>query len=109
MSRGGNRNPTGKGGFRPGASGNPGGKSAAAIEAAEKLGDWLRSEEVATAGRDAYLLLLRDGNPVIVKDYMDRTAGKASERIEIEHNLGDMTDEQLQARFDALVAKKDES
>jgi hypothetical protein len=102
-------NPTGKGGFQRGRSGNPSGRSTEEVAAAKALAAWLRSEEVSKAGKDAYLDLLKDRNPVIVKDYVDRVAGKAPERVEIEHNLGDMTDEQLQARFDALVAKKDES
>lgn len=62
---------------------NPGGLTKDAKQAAEALNAWLRSDEVSTVGKGAYLDLLRDGNPVIAKDFMDRVAGKARDVVEV--------------------------
>lgn len=72
-------NPTGKGGFKKGQSGNPGGRTSEEIAAAKALNAALRGDDFQREAKDAYLQLLRERNPVIVKDYMDRVAGKARE------------------------------
>lgn len=76
-------NPTGKGGFKTGQSGNPGGRSTEEIAAAKALNAALRGEDFQKEAKDAYLQLLKDRNPVIVKDYFDRTAGKARDMVEV--------------------------
>ena len=43
---------------------------------------WLSGEETSELARNAYAELLRQLNPLIVKDAMDRIAGKPVERVE---------------------------
>lgn len=76
-------NPGGKGGFKKGQSGNPGGRTAEEVAAAKAINSVLRGEDFQDAAKTAYLRLLREANPVIVKDYMDRVGGKAVDRVEV--------------------------
>lgn len=76
-------NPDGKGGFKKGQSGNPGGRTSEEIAAAKALNAALRGDDFQREAKDAYMQLLKERNPVIVKDYMDRVAGKAREMLEV--------------------------
>jgi hypothetical protein len=66
-----------------GGSLNPGGLSSEHREVAEKLSSALRKADFQKAWKVAYLALLKDANPVIVKDYADRLMGKAKELVEV--------------------------
>lgn len=102
-----NRNPTGKGGFKKGQSGNPLGRSAEEVQAAAALNKALREPGMMKAGLAAYKSLLEEQNPVIVKDFVDRVAGKAREIVEVSgpegSPLSGMTTEELRA---FVVAKR---
>lgn len=69
-------NPTGIGGPKQGEARNPSGISVAQREAREEVREWLAKPETREAGKSAYLRLLGTDNPLIVKDFMDRVAGK---------------------------------
>ena len=62
---------------------NAGGMTSAAREARDAMGLWLCAEPQVETGKAAYLSLLQEGNPVIVKDFMDRVAGKVKEHVEV--------------------------
>ena len=70
-------NPTGKGGVKKGEVRNPSGLSSEERQARDWVRRQLASQETREAGMAAYLELLRAKNPLIVKDFMDRLAGKA--------------------------------
>ena len=72
-----------KGRLMAGHTANPGGVSAAQCAARDALGLWLCADAQLEKGKAAYLQLLEEGNPVIVKDFMDRVAGKVKESISI--------------------------
>lgn len=95
------RNPTGKGGFRAGQSGNPSGRSAEEVAAAKALNAALRADDMRVVGLKAYRELLEQRNPVIVKDFVDRVAGKAREIVEVSgpegSPLSGLTTEELRA------------
>ena len=62
---------------------NGGGLTEVQRAARDVLGMWLCEEPQIECGKESYLRLLREGNPVIVKDYMDRVAGKVKEHLEV--------------------------
>lgn len=65
-----------------GGTPNPGGITKEQRAARDALNLWLCAEPQMEKGRAAYLRCLEDGNPVIVKDYMDRVAGKVKDVVE---------------------------
>lgn len=76
-----------------GGTPNPGGLTSAQRQARDALNLWLCDEPQLTAGKTAYLQLLKGDadnppNPVIVKDFMDRVAGKVKERVSLEDEDG---------------------
>ncbi len=89
--------------FAKGQSGNPGGMPKDARAAADALNAWLRSDAVADEGKEAYLALLEDRNPIITKDFMDRVAGKARDVVLLE----DATDPLKKVPTEKLVAALD--
>lgn len=67
---------------------NPGGITKEQRAARDALNRWLCESPQVEAGKTAYLTLLKGNgdtppNPVIVKDFMDRVAGKVKERLEL--------------------------
>jgi hypothetical protein len=69
-------------------SANPGGMTTEARAARDAMNLWLCAEPQIEAGKSAYLELLvgdvdTPPNPVIVKDFMDRVAGKVKEQVEL--------------------------
>lgn len=62
---------------------NPGGMTTQQRQARDALNRWLCEEPQIARGKEAYLRLLDEGNPVIVKDFMDRVAGKVKEHVEV--------------------------
>jgi hypothetical protein len=66
---------------------NPGGLNADERAARDAIRAVLATPEMREAGLAAYKRCLAADNPVIVKDYMDRVAGKVKEHIEV--NGGD--------------------
>ena len=62
---------------------NAGGQTDVQRQARDALNLWLCAEPQLVKGKEAYLRLLDEGNPVIVKDYMDRVAGKVKEHVEV--------------------------
>lgn len=72
-----------KGRILPGSTGNAGGLTPEQRQARDALGKWLCDAEQVCAGKAAYLRLLEADNPVIVKDFMDRIAGKVKEQLEL--------------------------
>ena len=62
---------------------NGGGLSPEQRRARDALNQWLCDEPQVEKGKAAYLHLLDEGNPVIVKDFMDRVAGKVKEHVEV--------------------------
>jgi hypothetical protein len=69
--------------FKPGVSGNPGGLTALEREARDAIRQALAEPEMRQIGLSAYKHLLEEGNPLIVKDFVDRVAGKVKERVEV--------------------------
>ena len=67
---------------------NPGGLTKEQRAARDALNRWLCEEPQLVRGKEAYLRLLDEGNPVIVKDFMDRVAGKAKEHVEVSGGEG---------------------
>ena len=84
-----------------GGAANPGGMTKEQREARDAIRTWLSSEEMREEGKAAYLRLLKADNPVIVKDFMDRLAGKVKEHVEVTGDgpsvLTGLTREQLLA------------
>lgn len=68
--------------FGPGKKGNPGGMSLLEREARDVVRQAL-SGPLRAVGLAAYQRLLESDNPLIVKDFMDRVAGKVKERVEL--------------------------
>lgn len=67
---------------------NAGGMTVEARAARDAMQLWLCAEPQIEAGKTAYLRLLEGDtetppNPVIVKDFMDRVAGKVKEHVEV--------------------------
>lgn len=71
-----------KGRIKSGAA-NPGGMTWEQRQARDALNLWLCADAQVARGKEAYLRLLDEGNPVIVKDFMDRVAGKVKESVEV--------------------------
>src|SRR5262245_2645402 len=65
---------------RGGPSPNPTGMSAEEQKARDALRTALAAPEMFQAWQAAYLSLLRERNPVIVKDYADRIGGRSVDR-----------------------------
>ena len=61
---------------------NPGGFTAEERKARDAIRLWLVSDMLET-GKAAYAACLADKNPVIVKDFMDRVAGKVKESVSV--------------------------
>lgn len=70
--------------FKPGNRANPGGLTAEEREARDAMRKALSSDGMREQGLAAYKRLLDSDNPLIVKDFMDRVAGKVKERVEVE-------------------------
>lgn len=70
--------------FKAGNRANPGGLTVEEREARDAMRKALAEPERRAKGLAAYDKLLDEGNPLIVKDFMDRTAGKVTDRIEVE-------------------------
>lgn len=66
-----------------GGTPNPGGLTKEQHAARNALNRWLCEEPQVETGKLAYLQALRDGNPVIIKDFMDRVGGKVKEQVEL--------------------------
>ena len=78
---------------------NPGGLTKEQRAARDALNQWLCDEPQMKLGKESYRLLLMTGNPVIVKDFMDRIAGKVKESVALDVSdnrpLRDVTDDML--------------
>jgi hypothetical protein len=72
-----------KGRILKGHTGNSGGLTSEQRAARDALGKWLCEEPQVEAGKTAYLDQLRKGNTAILIDWMNRTAGKPKEHIEL--------------------------
>lgn len=68
--------------FKTGNKANPGGLTEDEREARDAVRKAL-SGDLRQVGLKAYRRLLEADNPVIVKDFMDRVAGKVKERVEL--------------------------
>ncbi len=68
--------------FHKGQSGNPGGLTSDEREARDAVRQALAGH-LRAKGLAAYERLLDADNPLIVKDFMDRLAGKVKERVEL--------------------------
>ncbi len=66
---------------------NPGGFTAEERKARDAIRLWLVSDMLET-GKTAYAACLADKNPVIVKDFMDRVAGKVKEHVSMTDSEG---------------------
>ena len=74
-----------KGRIVPGSGAiNAGGLTTEQRQARDALNKWLCEDNQVEAGKSAYLKLLGEGNPVIVRDFMDRVAGKVKETVEVQ-------------------------
>lgn len=62
---------------------NPGGITKEQRQARDALNRWLCEAPQVEKGKAAYVRLLEADNPVIVKDFMDRVAGKVKESLEV--------------------------
>ncbi len=69
--------------FKTGQKGNPGGFTREQRAARDIVQSYLVSSETLSKGLDAYVRLINADNPLIVKDFMDRVAGKVKENIEL--------------------------
>ena len=78
-----NRNPTGKGGFKPGVSGNPGGMSSEQALQSQRVRALLLSPERDAKWLAAYDKALDDGVPPIILDYAHRRLGKPPESLTV--------------------------
>lgn len=76
-------NPTGKGGFQKGQSGNPAGLTKEAKAARAVLRLELEGEEARAEFLLAYRQAIRDGNVQILIDYANRVMGKPKEALEV--------------------------
>lgn len=80
--------------FKPGQSGNPSGRPQGSISLLtiikRKLGeaDPETKAQVAERVADAYLARLRDGDPRILQDYLDRTDGKPRQGLDLAMESG---------------------
>lgn len=92
--RGGNHNPTGKGGFQPGRSGNPAGRPPAGEAFAEvlraELGRSLRGKTNRDAIAARVVAMARAGDLDAVRWIVDRVDGKVPERLDagVAHSFG---------------------
>ncbi len=68
--------------FKAGQSGNPGGLTKAERAARDALRKALSAPATLRLGIAAYKKLLLEANPLIVKDFMDRVAGKPVTPVE---------------------------
>ena len=64
-------------------SANPGGMTVEMRQARDAMQLWLCDKPQVDKAREAYVALLEEKNPVIVKDFMDRVAGKVKEQVEL--------------------------
>ncbi len=100
-----------KGSNGKGASGNPGGLTAEERAARDAMRKWLSGRDMQERAKTAYSNLLDEGNPVIVKDAMERLAGKVREHLEVTGEDGapllpPLTGAQLTAYIDELRAAR---
>lgn len=66
----------------PGSTANAGGMTAEQKAARATLNLWLCAEPQLELGKAAYRQALADGNPAIIKDFMDRIAGPVKALVE---------------------------
>lgn len=76
-------NPEGKGGFKKGASGNPGGQTAEQKAARDLLNAALDTDEMRNAFLEGYTKQLKQGNALILVDYANRRLGKPAETVNV--------------------------
>ncbi len=62
---------------------NPGGMTREQRQARDAMGQWLCAAPQVARLKESYLALLSEQNPLIVKDCMDRVAGKVKEQVEL--------------------------
>lgn len=89
--------------FKPGNKANPGGLSEAEREARDAVRKAL-SGDLREVGLAAYKRLLESDNPVIVKDFMDRVAGKVKEQVELSQDPSAPINAYAQVTVDELKA-----
>lgn len=77
-----------KGRIKPGETRNPGGMTLEARAARDAMLKALAEPSRAKRGLAAYDRLLEADNPLIVKDFMDRLAGKVKEHLALEDEDG---------------------
>lgn len=74
--------------FAKGTSGNPGGLTTEERAARDAMRQALAEPGIRKKGLAAYKRLLDADNPLIVRDFMDRIAGKVKERVSVEDEEG---------------------
>lgn len=93
-------NPTGKGGFKKGNSGNPGGLTKEQREARDLIRELLTGE--AEAVHKALMTRIREGSDVLIKYAHEQLHGKAPDKLEAEVSktpdpFAELTVEELRA------------
>jgi hypothetical protein len=87
-----------------GIKGRSGRKKSRDEEALKQLMDaaWPESERIAVI--QALSLAAQGGDVQAAKELLDRTFGKATQLIDVEHDFSDLTDEQLIERAKGLAS-----
>lgn len=78
--------PRGNPAWQRGVSGNPNGRSKEEAAQQHRVREALSTPEVFRRWYKAYTELLDEKHPLIVKDFMDRFAGKPLEKVELSGN-----------------------
>jgi hypothetical protein len=76
---------------------NGGGLTKEQREARDALNRWLCAAPQVAKGKAAYLAALDSGNPVIIKDWMERVAGKPKEHIELSGEVSATVEHEMKA------------
>lgn len=107
-------NPTGKGGWKPGQSGNPGGMTSdQRNRRAENLNIFLTQVSAATMRKVAKRIIdgAKNGRLEYIKLFLDYTLGKPSQAVDIttqgeaiKYDYRNMTDEQLKTIETILIS-----
>ncbi len=87
-----------------GKPGNPGGMTRAVRRRADEVREALSSPDFRASALRAYKALLDEGNPFIVKDWMDRVIGKPKERVEISEDPDAQVSPIMQLSLEELKA-----